>query len=52
MVDKMDKMKFQTLGDDRKINMMFDKMQEMIEMLDYLDRNQVELFNKDRMHRR
>lgn len=52
MVDKMDKMKFQTLGDDRKQDMLFEKMQEMIEMLDYLDRNQAQLFNQERMHRR
>lgn len=50
-ISKMDKIHYQTLSDDRKLDMVFEKMQEMIEMIQFLDRNQLQLFNQERMHR-
>ncbi len=50
-ITKMDKMQYQALSNDRKLDMMFEKMQEMIKMIQFLDRNQLQLFNQERMHR-
>lgn len=52
MNKKIDKMKVQTLGTDRQIGLIVDKLNEIQDQLDFLDRNQLELFNKERMHRR